>query len=112
MYFYVRNRFQVLQTKMGNTVFALVAYLCFVLAFCGVILFYQKTDKLKKMAFAFSPMVHALTGNYAATADSVIEGLKASQKKTVLATMLSKLRKRMLSIFVPSFGENPGAATI
>jgi len=112
MYFYVRNRFQVLQTKMGNTVFALVAYLCFVLAFCGVILFYQKTNKLKKMAFAFSPMVHALTGNYVATADSVIEGLKSSQKKTVLATMLSKLRKRMLSIFVPSFGENPGAATI
>jgi hypothetical protein len=64
------------------------------------------------MAFAFSPMVHALSGNYVATADSVIEGLKSSQKKTVLATMLSKLRKRMLSIFVPSFGENPGAATI
>ena len=56
MYFYVRNRFHVQQSKFNNKIMACLNYCCFLVAMVGVILIYQKTDKVKKLSFICGPL--------------------------------------------------------
>ena len=67
MYFYVRNRLHVHNAKFTNKVLALVNYSFFLLAFAGVILVYQKTDRIKKLNFMIWPMADALSNNFSVT---------------------------------------------
>ncbi|MDB5203133.1 MAG: hypothetical protein JWQ27_2542 [Ferruginibacter sp.] len=75
MYFYVRNRLPVLQAKANNRFLGICSYACFLVAFAGIILFFQKTDKLRKLKFMFWPAFHALEQNYSATPVLVLQQL-------------------------------------
>ena len=82
MYFYVRNRLHVHNAKFTNKVLALVNYSFFLLAFAGVIMFYQKTDRLKKLNFMIWPMTDAVSNNFSATPALILNKLNKPETKT------------------------------
>lgn len=77
MYYYVRNRYAVQKVKRANSFMAAVGFLCFVAAFAGVILVFQKSNKLKKLSFLTWPAIDAFRGNYSATPSTIL--LKITQ---------------------------------
>jgi len=71
MYYYVRNRFEIDKSKFSIRALALAHYCCFLIALAGLILIYQRTEKLKKIAFMFWPAYDAFTNNFDATPQSI-----------------------------------------
>lgn len=87
MYYYIRNRLYVHQAKFANKLLAWVNYSFFLVAFVGIILVYQKTDKLKKLNFMVWPMRDAISNNFSATPALIIDRLnKPTTKKLQLGT--------------------------
>ncbi|RYY49504.1 MAG: glycosyltransferase [Chitinophagaceae bacterium] len=80
MYYYVRNRFPVLKAKFNNRVLGFLAYACFLIAFAGVIIVFQKTDRLRKLGFMFVSFKDALAGNFDTTPSTVLARLHSSMK--------------------------------
>ena len=76
MYFYIRNRFPVLKSKYDNRLMAVFSYCCFLAAFAGVIIFFQKTDKFRKLHFMFWPACDAFTNTYHVKPKDVINRLQ------------------------------------
>lgn len=76
LYFYVRNRFHVHKAKFSNKLFACINYLFFIIAFTGVIMLFQKTDKAKKLSFIFWPLTDAVKNNFSATPSSILQRLQ------------------------------------
>jgi GT2 family glycosyltransferase len=88
MYYYVRNRFHIHKAKFNNSALAIINYLFFIIAFAGIIIFYQKTNKFRKLYAIVTPAAHAFTNNFVATPASILNNLnksKAKQNNTVLA---------------------------
>ena len=71
MYYYVRNRFEIDKSKFSIPALALAHYCCFLIALAGLILFYQRTEKLKKIAFMLWPAYDAFANRFDATPQSV-----------------------------------------
>ncbi|MEO8568358.1 MAG: glycosyltransferase family 2 protein [Ginsengibacter sp.] len=83
MYYYVRNRFAILQTKFsGSIVVAIMMYVAFIIAFAGTVILFQKTNKFKKLGFILWPMADAFTNNYNATPALILERISSSQYST------------------------------
>lgn len=80
MYYYVRNRFPVLKAKFNSKAIGLMAYACFLVAFAGVIIVFQKTNKLRKLGFMFVSFKDALAGNFDITPPMVLSRLKNSMQ--------------------------------
>jgi rhamnopyranosyl-N-acetylglucosaminyl-diphospho-decaprenol beta-1,3/1,4-galactofuranosyltransferase len=77
MYFYIRNRFHIHKAKFGNQFAALVHYLCFLTAFAGIVLIYQKSNKLRKLGFILWPATDAFTQKFHADPPFILARLKA-----------------------------------
>lgn len=77
MYYYVRNRFPVLQSKFDSRLVGFAAYVCFLIGFTGIILVFQKTNKFRKIKLMLGSFSDALTGNFQATPHSILTRLKA-----------------------------------
>lgn len=75
MYYYVRNRFPVLVAKSNSKIIGVLSYVCFLVAFTGVILLFQKTNKLRKLGFMIVSFKDALKGNFSLTPDKVLQQL-------------------------------------
>jgi GT2 family glycosyltransferase len=71
MYYYVRNRFEIDKSKFSIPALALAHYCLFLLALAGLILFYQRTERLKKVAFMLWPAYDAFTNKFDATPQAV-----------------------------------------
>jgi rhamnopyranosyl-N-acetylglucosaminyl-diphospho-decaprenol beta-1,3/1,4-galactofuranosyltransferase len=67
MYYYVRNRLQIHQSKFNNPALALTSYCLFLLAMVAVVMIYQRTDRMKKIVFLLWPANDAFSNNYQAT---------------------------------------------
>lgn len=67
MYYYVRNRLQIHQAKFNSRALAMAGYGLFLAAMVGVVMVYQRTDRLKKIKFLLWPATDAINGNYHAT---------------------------------------------
>jgi rhamnopyranosyl-N-acetylglucosaminyl-diphospho-decaprenol beta-1,3/1,4-galactofuranosyltransferase len=80
MYFYIRNRFHTHKTQFGNKALAAFNYCLFLCAFMGIVLVYQKTDKIKKLSFVFWPAKDAFVNNFKHTPTTILEGLNASDR--------------------------------
>ena len=76
IYFYVRNRLYIHKMKFGNKKLALLHYLCFIIAFAGVIVFFQKSDKMKKLSFLWWPVRDAFYKRFDATPPLILHKLK------------------------------------
>ena len=112
MYFYVRNRYQVLQSKHSKKSIALMHYLYFILAFTGSVLLYQKHDRLKKMTFTLWPMFDSFLNNFTATPESIQTRMNEIAKKSFSSLIMSPIKKSLLTLFVPSYSEGSNHATV
>ncbi|HMC98734.1 MAG TPA: glycosyltransferase family 2 protein [Ferruginibacter sp.] len=104
MYFYLRNRFHIHRVKFNNKVFALLHYCCFLVAYTGIVLLYQKTDKLKKISFMRWPIADALTNNFEATPALILARLKAKPQSSTGSSIINyfkNLRDAVLAPFTP-----------
>lgn len=87
MYYYVRNRFHIHKAKFNNRIFAIVNYLFFIAAFAGIILVYQRTDKLKKLYSIMTPAADAFTNNFTATPATILAKLGNKEAKAANAPL-------------------------
>lgn len=101
MYFYVRNRFHVHRVKFNNKALALLNYCCFLVAFAGVVLLFQKTDKMKKLGFIMWPAVDAFRNNFDATPPSILSKLKSRSTTSLPAAFNNYVRNIGAALFMP-----------
>ena len=111
MYFYVRNRYHILQSKYSSKLMALMSYLLFVCAFAGIVMVYQKSDKIRKLNFIFWPMGDALKNNFAATPPVILNKLKEQHSKSYSKLLLAPVRSWFYSLFYPSLNNSSKTAT-
>ncbi len=101
MYYYIRNRFHIHKTKFTNSFVALLHYSCFILAFAGVIMVFQKTDKLKKISFLIWPVTDAFNNNFDATPPVILSRLKSAETFSLTGSINSYLKTTWLNILAP-----------
>jgi len=101
MYFYVRNRLHVHNAKFTNKLMALVNYSFFLLAFAGIILVYQKTDRRKKLNFMIWPMADAFSNNFSATPTAILKRLNHSNDESLTLGTNNYLKNLWHSIAAP-----------
>lgn len=76
MYYYVRNRLFMLRSRWNSRLLALIHYLFFLIAMVGVVFVFQKTDRIRKLAFLFWPAFDALSFNFKARPASILQRLQ------------------------------------
>lgn len=81
MYFYVRNRFHVHRAKFNGKILGFFNYFTFLVAFTGMIMIYQKTDRLKKLSFLAWPIKDAINHNFSATPSFILYQLNLRKSK-------------------------------
>lgn len=101
MYFYIRNRFHIHQVKFNNKLVALLHYCCFLVAFTGVVLLYQKTDKFKKLSFMIWPVADAFNSNFEATPPSILSKLKTGETISLTGSVNSYIKNTWQNILAP-----------
>jgi rhamnopyranosyl-N-acetylglucosaminyl-diphospho-decaprenol beta-1,3/1,4-galactofuranosyltransferase len=97
MYYYIRNRFHVHETKFNNKLIALANYCCFLVAMAAVILVYQKTDKTKKLNFMLWPAMDALKKDFSANPTIILTRLANQTSYSKSLTWL-RLKNNVLSV--------------
>ncbi len=101
MYFYVRNRFHIHRVKFNNKALALLHYSCFLIAFTGVVLLFQKTDKWKKLSFIIWPVTDAFANNFDATPGLILSKLNRPNTDSLGAYINGYLKNLRMSIILP-----------
>lgn len=101
MYYYIRNRFFIHQAKFNNKALALLHYYCFIVAFTGVVMLYQKTDKLKKLSFIMWPVTDAFNRNFEATPPLILSKLKTNETFSLTGSINGYLKNTWSAIFTP-----------
>lgn len=91
MYFYVRNRFHINKSKFNNKLSAFLHYCFFLAAMAGVVLFFQKTDKMKKLNFILWPAADAFSNNLSASPQMILTRLNA-QHENMWASIQSQFK--------------------
>ncbi|MFN8253145.1 MAG: glycosyltransferase family 2 protein [Ferruginibacter sp.] len=82
MYYYIRNRFSIHKAKFNVKAIAFINYCCFLAAMAGVVILFQKTNKLKKLNFILWPATDALVNNFSATPGLILERLKTKSENS------------------------------
>lgn len=75
MYYYIRNRFHIHQAKFSLRLLALINYVFFIMAFAASIVFFQKTDRVKKLRFMLWPVKDALSYDFKANPTYIVSRL-------------------------------------
>jgi rhamnopyranosyl-N-acetylglucosaminyl-diphospho-decaprenol beta-1,3/1,4-galactofuranosyltransferase len=101
MYYYVRNRFYIHRAKFNTKIGALVHYFSFLIAFAGVVMVYQKTNKLKKLGFIMWPAVDAFRSNFSATPPVILERLKTKSQLSFNENILQSAKNIWSVLFTP-----------
>jgi rhamnopyranosyl-N-acetylglucosaminyl-diphospho-decaprenol beta-1,3/1,4-galactofuranosyltransferase len=103
MYYYVRNRFHILKTRFsGKPLVALLVYIAFLTSFSGIILLFQRTNKLKKLSFILWPATDAFTNNCEATPALILQRLSSQNKYNVFQYFHFPLKLIKGSVVQPS----------
>ena len=101
MYYYVRNRLAVQQVRFNFRLIALINYCCFLLALAGIVMIYQKTDKLKKLSFILWPAFDAFSNNFSATPQTILSRLNTSHHKFFHNTINEYIKNTWAGILAP-----------
>jgi rhamnopyranosyl-N-acetylglucosaminyl-diphospho-decaprenol beta-1,3/1,4-galactofuranosyltransferase len=113
MYFYIRNRFHIHRAKFGNRLVAMAHYLCFLAAFAGIIMVYQKTDKIKKLSFIFWPAADAFARRFEASPQYILDRLKPRERNNNDGGWGNDLRHALASLLLPfTLGRSRRAAGV
>ena len=105
MYYYVRNRFHTHQTHFGSKIGAFMSYSFFLAALAGIILCYQKTNKLKKLSFIIWPAADAFKNNFTQTPSSILLRINNPQPGNLGGTIggyFKNVANSIGEIFIPS----------
>ncbi|MEO6220340.1 MAG: glycosyltransferase family 2 protein [Ginsengibacter sp.] len=103
MYYYVRNRFFILKSKFSDSApIALMMYFVFLIAFAGTILFFQKTNKFKKLGFILWPMADAFANNCNATPAFILERLSSASRFNISSYLFYRIKILSSSFSPPS----------
>ena len=92
LYYCIRNRFHIQKAKFNNRFVALVHYACFLAAFAGLVLVFQKTDKIKKLNFMMWPLIDALKNDFTATPALILGRLKSAEPKPAHFSLLAPVK--------------------
>jgi GT2 family glycosyltransferase len=102
MYFYVRNRFHIHKAKFDNKLVAFFNYCCFLIAIAGVVIVYQKTDKIKKLGFIIWPATDAFSSNFTQSPQTILSRLKSNpldNYKVAYSNYIKYTRQAFQSLF-------------
>lgn len=102
MYFYVRNRLFIHNARFNSKAVAFINYCCFLAAFAGIVMVYQKTDKLKKLNFILWPATDAFSNNFNATPTLILEKLKTKSANNTNSGFINSVKNIWSLIFTPS----------
>lgn len=102
LYYYIRNRYHIQKTKFNNKGLALVHYVCFIAAFAGMVLFFQRTNKLKKLNFIFWPVADAFKNNFSATPSIIMQKLQQQHARSYVQAILQPMRNAFYALFIPT----------
>ncbi len=102
MYYYIRNRFFIHKAKFNLKIIAFINYCCFLAAMAGLILLFQKTNKLKKLNFILWPATDAFVNNFTATPGLILEKLKVKSENNFNSNFANSLRSIWTLFFNPS----------
>lgn len=105
MYFYVRNRYKVLQSKHKYKIAAFISYIFFLLSFVKSVIFNQKKNKFRKIAFVAWPFFDSLRNNFSETPQTISKRLVSSRQKSIISLLFIPFKKFILSLFVPSYAD-------
>jgi rhamnopyranosyl-N-acetylglucosaminyl-diphospho-decaprenol beta-1,3/1,4-galactofuranosyltransferase len=106
MYYYIRNRFHVHRAKCSGGLSAIMHYAAFIVAFCGIILVYQKTDRLRKLSFIVWPVKDALQHNFSATPPLILRKLNQQASVSLFTVWQNNLKQLWQAALAPF---NPAA---
>jgi GT2 family glycosyltransferase len=103
MYFYVRNRLHIHQAKFNYKLVAWANYCCFLIAMVGVIVVYQKTDKVKKINFMLWPAMDAVKNDFTADPSIILTRLsaQAGSEKSITGLQLRNNFYLLRNFFTP-----------
>lgn len=101
MYFYIRNRLHIHKTKFNNKFLALLHYSCFLLAFAGITILFQKTDKLRKLSFIIWPAADAFSNNFKASPPDILAKLKSEETFSLSNSLNSYLKSTWMNLWAP-----------
>jgi len=112
MYFYVRNRFHIHRAKFSNKLVAFIHFFFFVIAFAGVILVFQKTNKARKIGFILWPVADAIRNDFTATPPAILNRLNEADSRSFQIPVLAPLRSIWHLLFAqePVVGSKPVTA--
>ncbi|MFM6926806.1 MAG: glycosyltransferase family 2 protein [Ferruginibacter sp.] len=110
MYYYIRNRFHIHQTKFNNKALAVLHYSCFLIAFAGITLLFQKTDKFKKLSFIMWPATDAITNNFEALPPVILSRLKSDERIPLATSINNYLKTTWINILAPFSSARAGRA--
>jgi len=102
MYFYIRNRLYIHKAKFSNKALVLVNYIGFLTAMAGVVMLYQKTNKLKKLSFILWPAKDAFVNNFTATPTLILEKLKNRSENSFNNNFIHSVKNIWSLLFTPS----------
>lgn len=105
MYFFIRNRYAVFNSKYNNRLFASILYSLFILKCFSSIFIYQKTDRLKKWKFIFWPLLDVIAGKYEHNNKSVQQKLALQIRDSFISLIFRSCKNFLLDILVPSHRE-------
>ena len=112
LYYYLRNKYLCYKVKHSNRAIAMIRYSVFILLFMGEILVFQKKDKLRKISFAFWPMLDAVKNNYKVTPRFIYKKLNDQYASSFSRLISRPMRNYFCTIFVPSLKETSTPMTI
>ncbi len=110
MYYYVRNRLFIHKVKFSNKVTAILNYVCFILAFAGVIVIFQKTHKIKKIGFLFWPISDAIFNRFEETPASILNRLKKNNEFSYFEKLRNFFKKILLGLNFPNIIQQKSAS--
>jgi rhamnopyranosyl-N-acetylglucosaminyl-diphospho-decaprenol beta-1,3/1,4-galactofuranosyltransferase len=104
-YYHVRNKLAILSSKYPLEIAAFIAYLFFVVQFVCGILFFQRTQRFRKLAFVGHAFVHAIFGIYKTTPEKIQHKIKTQYTAPLRNMFLIPCRNALSSIFLPAWAE-------
>ena len=102
MYYYIRNRYHVLRSKYRNQSLAMLQFACFVVAFAGLVLLFQRTNKWEKIRFISWPAADAFRNNFNATPALILHKLQMEKKRTSGTVIRIPIRSLLQNLFYPA----------
>lgn len=101
LYYYIRNRYHIHKAKFDNRFVALMHYLCFIVAFAGMTILFQKKDRLKKLNFIFWPVADAFRSDFSAKPAFILHQLGLQQGRSYSQVFWVPIRNFFQGLFVP-----------